>query len=233
MQSNSSLVSEAQLQILAEEQQQLAARVEVLEGHHLGDLAQVEVWTLDIQYVGDRACVAIDVQCGATPITTWTGVFEAGMPYVPRYFCFREGPPLWEALQAYKEESGRTPDVLVIDGHGIAHPRHFGVACWLGVKSGWPCIGLAKRSLLAYEDNLGAARHSVQAIYWGGVHCGYAWRSQAQVKPVYLSVGHAVSLADALELVQYLGGDYRVIEPMRRADQAARQRALQEDVFMD
>jgi deoxyribonuclease V len=184
-----------------------------------GDL----VLAMDIQYKGDAAHVSGDLhRFRGEHVGTWAGVTPASFPYIPGYFCFREGPPLLAMVRRLQAEDIPTPDVIIIDGHGIAHPRRFGVASWMGVQTDLPTIGCAKRALIPFK-----ARPELTQRHWSPVlledeTVGAVLCTQTSIKPVFVSPGHKTNLEDAVETVLGLGGQYRVPDPIRRADQACR-----------
>lgn len=179
--------------------------------------------SFDVQYVGEVGFVAIDV-------IRWEienlGVFldkqQTEVPYQAGFFAFREGIILEKSLQNLKKEVGISPDFLLIDGHGTAHPKKMGVASWLGIQTKTPSIGLAKETLLPFEGILGENVGDTLAILLEKETVGYAFRSQENTKPIFVSTGHLISQKNALEIVLRLRGKYRVAEPIRRADFAAR-----------
>lgn len=154
-----------------------------------------------------------------------TGGFAAAVPvqvpYIPRFFCFREGPPLLETITAIRERFGLTPELILVDGHGIAHPRRFGIACWVGIKTGMPTIGCAKKTLLNYVGEMGKKRGDSLPIEDQGEVVGDALTTRDNVKPVFVSPGHGINLDTAVEIILALC-KYRIPDPLRRADQVAR-----------
>ena len=181
------------------------------------------IFSLDIQYVGETAFVALDVQrYSGELIGTFVEQSEVEMPYVPHFFCFREGPPLLKIVKKVQERFKLEPSVLIADGHGIAHPRRFGVACWLGVQMNLPTIGCAKQTLLDYQGILSEKRGSTLPVCLENEEVGKVLRTQKAVKPVFVSVGHKMNLTTATEMILNLASRYRICEPLRRADQAAR-----------
>lgn len=206
---------------LAEAQKKMAKKVECTGySPQKGDL----IFSLDIQYVEEDAFVAIDVlrwKEGAEKI--YLSAQKAGMEYRPRYFSFREGPPLLAAILALEEKLGEKASCLLVDGHGIAHPRRLGVASWLGIRANRPSIGIAKRPLLAVDDPEAAERGAVSPIMQKGELLGYALRTQNRVRPIYISIGHKIDVETAKQMVLELADHgYRIPEPIRRADHAAR-----------
>lgn len=97
------------------------------------------ILSLDAHYVKDKAYIALDVQKWKGRIVgTYIGIANVEFPYVPQFFCFREGPILLEMLKAAQKRLSLQPKLIIVDGHGIAHPRRFGVACWIGINTDIP-----------------------------------------------------------------------------------------------
>lgn len=183
-----------------------------------GDL----IFTFDIQYEGDQGYVAVDVLAWPDQsVGLFTQAYEAMVPYESGYFAFREGPLLLQALEELCKTRKITPDLLIVDGHGTAHPRRLGVASWLGIKTNVPAIGVAKDPLLKKEYSVGKKKGDREAIYDDEL-IGYVLRTREEVKPVYVSSGHRINQIVAVETIFALVGTYRIIEPIRRADQFAR-----------
>lgn len=136
-------------------------------------------------------------------------------PYVPGLFSFRELPPIMLALAQLDSK----PDLIVCDGQGIAHPRRFGLACHLGILFDVPTIGCGKTRLLGEEDPLERKRGNTANLRDGDEVIGSVVCTQDGIKPVYVSVGHRVSLATATEIIVRLARDYRLPETTRQADQ--------------
>ncbi len=138
---------------------------------------------------------------------------KAPFPYIPGLLAFREGPIVIKALKKLKSR----PDILMIDGHGIAHPRGFGIASHLGVLTGIPSIGCAKSVLVGEFREPGARRGAKSPLVYKGEEVGRALRTKEKVKPVFVSAGHMVSLDTACEIVIKCCTKYRLPEPTRRA----------------
>ncbi|MDD3111272.1 MAG: deoxyribonuclease V [Methanofollis liminatans] len=138
---------------------------------------------------------------------------EIAFPYIPGLFAFREGPALIEALGRL----AHTPDLLIVDGHGIAHPRRCGIASHIGVVTGIPSIGVAKHLLCGAAAEPGSERGSAAPVTEGGATIGCAVRTVTGVHPVYVSVGHRVGLVEAVRLVLALSDGYRLPAPIRAA----------------
>ncbi|MEV6284907.1 deoxyribonuclease V [Kribbella sp. NPDC051770] len=181
---------------------------------------------LDVAYDGDEyaaAVVVLEVQRqegskGLHEVDRAVALGRTSFPYVPGLFGFREVPGLVAALERLQV----TPDLLVCDGQGLAHPRRFGMACHLGVVTGLPSIGVAKTSFVGDWQEPAAARGSVSQLLLDGDVVGQVVRTQHGVKPVFVSVGHRVSLETAVARVLELSPRYRLPETTRAADRACR-----------
>lgn len=158
----------------------------------------------------DAATMAPLAEAGATT----TG----GLPYIPGLLGFREVPALMVALDRLPVQ----PDLILVDGHGIAHPRRFGVACHLGVLRDVPTIGVAK-SLLVGEI---AGEGPRAPIVWKGEVIGMALRTRARANPILVSPGHRISLETAVAWVEACLRGRRLPEPTRHAHEAATRQRL-------
>jgi deoxyribonuclease V len=141
-----------------------------------------------------------------------------GFPYIPGLLSFRELP----AIRALLQDITILPDLLLCDGQGIAHPRRFGLACHLGVMFDVPTIGCAKTCLLGNGSEPGMTRGDSAPLMEQGEIVGCALRTRTQIKPVYVSPGHRISVQTACEWVLKFAPRFRLPEPLRLADQAAR-----------
>ena len=143
------------------------------------------------------------------------------MPYVPGLLSFRELPALLDALALLKT----APDLALIDGQGIAHPRRLGIAAHFGVVTGLPSIGVAKK-VLAGKTRL--ALHEMRGAFTplrdDGKQLGWLLRSKPGCLPLVVSPGHRVAMASAPELVMRFVTRYRLPEPTRLADRLASRR---------
>ena len=138
-------------------------------------------------------------------------------PYVPGLLSFRESPLTLAAC----EELSITPDLILVDGQGVAHPRRFGLASHLGLLLDTPTIGCAKSLLCGSHEMPGVEPGSYAEIIDRGETIGVALRTKLGVKPVYVSVGHKVDLETAIHWVMKCCGGYRIPEPTRLAHLAA------------
>jgi len=165
----------------------------------------------------DRTCIAAvvlwDLRTQAV-VEEHTSIRPLTFPYVPGLLSFREAPALIGALR----QLSRRPDVLICDGHGLAHPRRFGIACHVGIITGLPSIGCAKSRLVGTHRQPGLKRGAVTPLIDGGEVVGSVLRTQDGVKPVFVSVGHETDLRGAERLVLACAPRYRLPEPTRLAD---------------
>jgi len=114
------------------------------------------------------------------------------------------------------------PDLILCDGQGIAHPHRFGLACHLGVLTEIPTMGAAKTLLIGKHAELPLERGSWQPLIDNGETIGAVLRTQKGVKPMYVSCGHRVSLAIAIDYVLRCAAKYRLPETTRMADRLSR-----------
>lgn len=134
-------------------------------------------------------------------------------PYVPGYLAFREIPAALDALARLPVR----PDLLVCDAQGYAHPRRIGLASHLGIVAGLPSIGAAKSRLIGEHAPVPARRGCWRALIDRGEVIGAALRTRTGIKPIYVSIGHRVSLATAIDYVLRLTPRYRLPETTRAA----------------
>ena len=142
---------------------------------------------------------------------------EPPFPYVPGLLSFREMPVLLGALEALQT----TPDIVMVDGQGIAHPRRFGLACHLGLMLDVPTIGCAKSILVGTHESLSEEDSVWEWLEDGDEVVGAAVRTRRGVKPVYVSIGHRISLNAAIDWTLACCRGFRIPEPTRLAHQAA------------
>ena len=138
-------------------------------------------------------------------------------PYVPGYLSFRETPILRYALEALELR----PDLIIADGQGFAHPRRFGLACHIGLLVDTPTIGCAKSLLIGKHGPLGDQAGSLTEVWHREEVVAMAVRTRANVRPVYVSVGHKVDLVTAADWVLACCKGKRLPETTRIAHQAA------------
>jgi deoxyribonuclease V len=138
-------------------------------------------------------------------------------PYIPGFLSFREIPALLDAIAKLRI----FPDLLLCDGQGIAHPRRFGLASHLGVLLDCPAIGVAKSRFIGTHAELAPEKGCWQPLYDDGEIIGAVVRSRLNVKPLYVSPGHRISLASAIHYTLQCTTKYRLPETTRWADKLA------------
>ncbi|XP_057425012.1 uncharacterized protein LOC130718439 [Lotus japonicus] len=152
------------------------------------------------------------------------------VPYVPGFLAFREAPVLLDILEKMKRSDNPFyPQLIMVDGNGILHPRGFGLACHIGVMANLPTIGIGKnlhhvdgldqstvRKLLGAKEN--SSKDFITLVGCSGHIWGAAMRAtQGSIKPIFISIGHRISLQTAITIVQ-MTCKYRVPELIRQAD---------------
>lgn len=148
---------------------------------------------------------------------TSEAVLPIQFPYVPGLLSFRETPVALVALEKLKIQ----PDLILCDGQGRAHQRRFGIACHIGMLTGVPTIGVAKSILVGKFENLGETRGSIAPLIHKKEQVGVALRTRYNVQPVYVSIGHKISLPTAIDYVLRCTPKYRLPETTRLADKLA------------
>ncbi|RMG03938.1 MAG: endonuclease V [Nitrospirae bacterium] len=152
-----------------------------------------------------------------TVIETAHAVTETNFPYIPGYLSFREGPAIVEAFRRLK----RSPQVVIFDGQGIAHPRGVGLASHMGILLRMPSIGCAKSRLVGEYKEPSPERGARSPLYLNGVVCGEVVRTRKNVKPVFVSPGHLIDIEGSTEIVLQTAFRYRLPEPIREAHNIA------------
>lgn len=147
----------------------------------------------------------------------------AEFPYVPGFLSFREIPAILAALSKLRH----TPQLLMVDGQGIAHPRRLGIASHLGVLLDMPSIGVAKSLLTGSYNEPDALKGSSSPLVDKGEQLGTVLRSRENVKPLFISPGHRVSIEAALHLTLRCITRYRLPEPTRMADKFSKYKHAQ------
>lgn len=146
---------------------------------------------------------------------TATASLEVTFPYIPGLLSFREAPVCLAAIEKLRDE----PDVFLIDGQGIAHPRRLGLAAHLGLFLDKPTIGCAKSRLTGTFDEPAPGKGASSPLYDGEEVIGAVVRTRTNVKPLFISVGHRCTLDEAVELTLACTTKYRLPEPTRLAHQ--------------
>ena len=199
-------------------QERLRARVRIQSlGFHPQRLAGVDV---HFDRAGNRAWGAVCVVDAADLEVLECQVAAAAVevPYQPGYLSFRELP----AVKAALEQLAVPPDLLLLDGQGIAHPRRFGLACHAGVELELPAIGCAKSRLCGTFAEPPRDALSQTDLHDRGELVGRVLRSRSAVRPLFVSVGHRITLEEAVAVVISCLDGYRIPRPLRLAHQRAR-----------
>jgi len=204
-------------------QERLAAEVR-FEGVTAGVVETVAGVDVSIRDDMAQAAVCVLSVPDLDPIDRAIHRQEVPFPYIPGLLSFRETPPVLRAL----EQLDVQPDVLMTDSHGLAHPRRFGFACHLGVLLDRPALGVAKSILVGkprgtldlekgdrvpLEDRSSDPPEQIGAVV----------RTRTDVNPVYVSVGHRISLAEAVDLTLRCSPRYKIPEPTRHAHRLSRE----------
>jgi deoxyribonuclease V len=197
-----------------------------------GDPGEVRfVAAADVAWVERAPAWAASTARAAVVVMSWPGLevverqvveAPATFPYVPGLLSFREIPALAVAFDRVESQ----PGLLLVDGHGLAHPRRFGLASHLGLLAGIPTIGCAKSRLCGEASNPARERGSTSELRDGGEVIGTVVRTKDGVKPLYISVGHMIGLREAAEWVLRLAPTHRLPEPARIADLLSKGRTV-------
>jgi len=166
--------------------------------------------------VASAAVVILDFE-GLAPVGYAIAARPVTFPYVPGLLAFREGPVVLDAL----EQVTTIPDLLIFDGHGLAHPRRLGIASHIGLLVDVPAIGCAKSRLCGQHDEPGNEPGDYSYLVDRGEIVGAVLRTRRGVKPVYVSIGHRVDLATSIHYVLACCRGYRLPETTRWAHRVA------------
>ncbi len=189
------------------------------ENFPVGTIAGVDVGYDMARNLGRASLVVLEART-CEVLETAQAYLTPGFPYVPGFLSFREIPVILKALGCLTIR----PDLLMVDGQGVAHPRRFGIAAHLGVVTGLPAVGVAKSLLTGVyqEPERQAGAQTKLTDKHSGEHIGTVLRSRDGVTPLYVSPGHRVSQGRAIELVQSCLKGYRLPEPTRLADKLSK-----------
>ena len=168
------------------------------------------------------ACAAPDWRV----VEVVTASAPALMPYIPGLLSFREAPILLEALRKLRS----SPDLLLVDGHGVAHPRGLGIAAHVGLHVDVPTVGVAKTLLAGEHPPAGKRYGDWRPLTIGRKRVGVLLTTKKGCAPIYVSVGNRIGLLPAARAVLSCCTTYRLPEPIRQADKASRTVARAEHV---
>lgn len=179
-------------------------------------VAGVDISILRFQNVARGAMVVLDYP-ELEPVEIQIAERNIEFPYVPGLLSFREAPVILDVCQ----KLSNTPDIVFVDGQGIAHPRRLGLASHLGILLDIPTIGCAKSRLCGGHKTIGTERGDSAKLVDNDEIVGAVLRTKTNVKPLFISIGHRISLESAVYWVLECGRGYRLPEPTRLAHQAA------------
>lgn len=198
--------------------------------HELRTQVKIEAEQLNIQYIAGIDCsydmkrnlsfaiIVIMKLEDLMPIEVIRADLPTKFPYVPGLLSFREIPVILEALKQLEIQ----PDLLMVDGHGVAHPRRLGIAAHLGVLLNIPSIGVAKAKLTGHYTEPHWTKGSVTPLMSKDNQIGSVLRSKDKVKPLFISPGHRIGQEQAVDLVIKCLTKYRLPEPTRIADKISK-----------
>lgn len=149
-----------------------------------------------------------------------TARLSTPFPYIPGFLSFREVPVIMKALAQLSSR----PDLLMVDGQGIAHPRRFGIAAHLGVLTDLPAIGVAKSRLTGHYQEPGPHKGDAHPLWEGDQQIGTVLRSKDHTNPLFISPGHRLSHDAAVRITLHCLRKHRLPEPTRLADKLSKQR---------
>jgi deoxyribonuclease V len=198
-----------------EVQSDLASKVE--RQSRLGAVRHVAGIDVSVRDDVARAAVVVLDFEALNPVDYAIATRPVSFPYVPGLLAFREGPVVLDAL----EKVDTTPDLLIFDGQGLAHPRRLGIASHIGYLVDMPAIGCAKSRLCGQHDEPGDEPGQYASLVDKGEVIGVVLRTRRRVKPVYVSIGHRVDLAASIKYVLACCRGYRLPETTRWAHRVA------------
>lgn len=196
-------------------QRELAGRVELNDAllpRSVRLVAGVDVSSARFGNAVHAAVLLYDVAEEAV-VEIATASLATTFPYVPGLLSFRELPVVLGAFRRLQA----IPDVVLVDGQGIAHPRRLGIASHLGLWLDLPTIGCAKSRLCGMHGEVGVRRGDTVPLLLEGVEVGRVVRTRDRIRPLYVSPGHRVAIERAVQIVLACGGGYRLPEPTRQA----------------
>ncbi|MBX0334112.1 deoxyribonuclease V [Pontibacter sp. HSC-14F20] len=201
---------------LTEQQREMQARIIIQKP----DFDLKLIAGCDSSFVGEDHILSVFVLLSYPELEVLEKVWHYGeveLPYVPGFLSFREAPNL---LKAY-EKLQQKPDLIMVDGHGISHPRRLGIATHLGLQLNKPTMGVAKKVLVGRYQEPDVLKGSISPLEHKGELVGNVLRTKDNVKPVFVSAGHLMDLASATEIAMACAVKHKLPEPTRLADHYA------------
>lgn len=205
-------------------QKRLVKRLSLVPDFRIEDIKMVA--GIDVSFIGDQSLAAIVVMSfpNLEIVEQEVAIVKTNFPYIPGLLAFREAPPIIECAKMIQSE----PDVLLIDGQGIAHPRRFGIACHIGLLLDKPSIGCAKSWLLGEKQGypplppIPQEKDGFAYLSDGKDIVAVAFRSAKGKPPIFISPGHKVDLETALKIVKAtIKDDQRIPAPLLSAHNLA------------
>lgn len=174
----------------------------------------------DSSFIGEDTILSVFVLLSYPGLEVLEKVWHHGpveLPYVPGFLSFREAPNL---LLTY-EKLQQKPDLIMVDGHGISHPRRLGIATHLGLHLDKPTMGVAKKVLVGKYTEPDITKGSLSPLVHKDEHIANVLRTKDKVKPVFVSPGHLIDLESATEIAMACALKHKLPEPTRLADHYA------------
>lgn len=201
-------------------QQELRQRVRITHDlPKLETIAGIDV-SYDIRQNLTRAFIVVLNYSDLSVITRAKAIIPTRFPYVPGFLSFREIPAILEALKQLPQK----PDLFMVDGQGIAHPRRLGIAAHLGVLLDHPAIGVAKSRLSGWYHEPGLHKGDHTPLTHQKEQIGTVLRSKDKTKPLFVSPGHRLDHDTALSITMHCLTHYRLPEPTRLADKWSKEK---------
>jgi len=176
---------------------------------------------VDAAFDGERviAVASLFAYPSLTHMTDAISIEEIRFPYIPGFLSFREGHAIISAIGKLRNK----PDVIIVDGQGIAHPRRLGIASHIGVLLDIPTIGCAKSRLVGEYAEPGPENGRWSPLIYKGEQVGAVLRTRDHVKPVFVSPGHLIDLPSSIAILRKCLTRYRLPEPIRMADHISKE----------
>ncbi|MFD1188491.1 deoxyribonuclease V [Pontibacter rugosus] len=174
----------------------------------------------DSSFIGEDTILSAFILLSYPELEVVEKVWHHGpveLPYIPGFLAFREAPNL---LKAY-EKLQQKPDLIMVDGHGISHPRRLGIATHLGLHLNKPTMGVAKKVLVGKYTEPAATKGAVSPLIYKDEVIANVLRTKDKVKPVFVSPGHLMDLESATEIAMACAIKHKLPEPTRLADHYA------------
>jgi deoxyribonuclease V len=206
----------ALLQTLTEQQRQMQERIVIQKP----DFELKLIAGCDSSFIGEDKILSVFVLMTYPELEVVEKVWHHGpveLPYVPGFLSFREAPNL---LLAYQKLSHK-PDLILVDGHGISHPRKLGIATHLGLNLGLPTMGVAKKVLVGKYTEPATTKGAISPLVYKDEVIANVVRTKDNVKPVFVSPGHLIDLDSVTEIALNCTTKYKLPEPTRLADHYA------------